>query len=582
MPASSLAGMLALILLIASVLTALITASLLRQYGRAVLAMSRQRVTADDSPTLLPLPTSPLAAGPAPSPARPDADPTPDAQRQSPHQMAGAVGSGPSPQLSEVARLDLRRARWGPWMSALVYSAAGLGYALLITLAWSVNSEAFGRFPLAVQITIFVLVVWIYCWPIVLTLNVVTAATLRQQWARYLLYGAGLLLLTAGGLTTISTFLAVAIAVPTLVALALLQQGVRIVAPLVFVYMVVWISAIRIVAGLVTMNADQALVVEIVGAIGVGALAISGYGWRTLAPIDWLYRRKLISDESLVVDAVWLSYTLFVMTEFSVFGTVWAVVVLGCFISYKLVALAGFAIVGHLSGPKRNHRLLLLRVFGSDRRSERLLAKLGTRWRHIGSIQLIIGADLAVANLEPHALLEFARGRLADRYITSQEDLERRLHEVDLEPDGDGRFRVNDFFCYADTWRMILSRLVVNSDVVLMDARGFSRSNRGCAFELDALRRLGALGRTVVIVDRATDRHYLNEILDAPPSSALSDWLPTHAGGPEAQVRRAWPIICHLDRDDRPGMMLLLASLCQVAAPTSAASATAVAAPAGP
>ena len=35
MPASSLTGMFALILLIAGVLTALITASLLRQYGRA-------------------------------------------------------------------------------------------------------------------------------------------------------------------------------------------------------------------------------------------------------------------------------------------------------------------------------------------------------------------------------------------------------------------------------------------------------------------------------------------------------------------------------------------------------------------
>ena len=37
---------------------------------------------------------------------------------------------------------------------------------------------------------------------------------------------------------------------------------------------------------------------------------------------------------------------------------------------------------------------------------------------------------------------------------------------------------------------MVLSRLVHESDAVLMDLRGFSRGNAGCVFELQELARL--------------------------------------------------------------------------------------------
>jgi len=47
--------------------------------------------------------------------------------------------------------------------------------------------------------------------------------------------------------------------------------------------------------------------------------------------------------------------------------------------------------------------------------------------------------------------------------------LESRLSETDVAPDLDGRFRVNDFFCYEDTWKSVLDRLVRDTDAVLMD-----------------------------------------------------------------------------------------------------------------
>src|SRR6266496_3777721 len=113
--------MFALILLIAGVLTALITASLLRQYGRAVQAMTRQRVADDDPPTPLSIRASSLTARPAPLPAWSDSATMPDARSQPTQWAPGLVGSGASPRLSTAARSILQRARWGPWLSALVY-----------------------------------------------------------------------------------------------------------------------------------------------------------------------------------------------------------------------------------------------------------------------------------------------------------------------------------------------------------------------------------------------------------------------------------------------------------------------------
>ncbi|MGB7867531.1 MAG: hypothetical protein WBM01_04475 [Mycobacterium sp.] len=39
----------------------------------------------------------------------------------------------------------------------------------------------------------------------------------------------------------------------------------------------------------------------------------------------------------------------------------------------------------------------------------------------------------------------------------------------------------------SDTWQMVLRRLVGQSDAVLMDLRGFTRTSKGCIFELHEL-----------------------------------------------------------------------------------------------
>jgi hypothetical protein len=143
------------------------------------------------------------------------------------------------------------------------------------------------------------------------------------------------------------------------------------------------------------------------------------------------------------------------------------------------------------------------------RRSEKLFDALTKHWRHVGSIRLIAGPDLATTTVEPHEFLDFMGGRLARRFIDGPGTFDLRLTEEDDEPDRDGRFRVNDFFCYDDTWRMVLSRLAGESDAVLMDLRGFSPQNAGCIYEINELVNLVPLERVVFVVDDTTDEDFL-------------------------------------------------------------------------
>jgi hypothetical protein len=116
--------------------------------------------------------------------------------------------------------------------------------------------------------------------------------------------------------------------------------------------------------------------------------------------------------------------------------------------------------------------------------------------------------------MEPHEFLDFLSGKLARRFIDGAQTLEVRVAETDLLPDPDGQFRVNDFFCHDDTWKMVLSRIARESDAVMMDLRGFSSDNAGCIFEIHELINLVPVERVVFIIDRTTDEAFLRRVLE--------------------------------------------------------------------
>jgi hypothetical protein len=126
---------------------------------------------------------------------------------------------------------------------------------------------------------------------------------------------------------------------------------------------------------------------------------------------------------------------------------------------------------------------------------------------------MIAGTDLASSKLEPHEFLDFLRGRLTRYFISNDEQLERRLEQIDLLPDFDRRFRVTEFFCFDDTWRLALRRLIHRCERVLMDLRGFSPNHAGCVFELQTLINDVPLDRILLLVDSSTDLPYLRQVL---------------------------------------------------------------------
>ena len=123
----------------------------------------------------------------------------------------------------------------------------------------------------------------------------------------------------------------------------------------------------------------------------------------------------------------------------------------------------------HMGKPGK--RLLLLRVFGSADKRERFLDALDDTWRRIGRIDLITGTDLAMRGLASTA------------------------------------------------------------DAILLDLRGFTRTNEGSAFELAYLVQHTDLQRTVLLVDSTTDMRSLEDV-------ARFAWTNQPCNSPNAQKRR--------------------------------------------
>jgi len=128
---------------------------------------------------------------------------------------------------------------------------------------------------------------------------------------------------------------------------------------------------------------------------------------------------------------------------------------------------------------------------------------------------LIAGPDLVTGIVEPQEFLEFLGGRVSRRFVQGRDDLEQRLSQLDTRPDPDGRYRVNEFFCRANTWQMTMRELAARSDTVCMDLRSFSPSNQGCQYELGQLLDGVPLTRVLLMVDDTTDRPFLEDTLQS-------------------------------------------------------------------
>ena len=570
------------VLVMAATLTVPISLGLLWLYNRAVLAGMRRHGGVDEPVDGRPdeiREVAPLGDGP------PGDGPPGDALSLT------IIGSGATIDLPPAARAIFARAAHGARMSVLVYAAAGLAYALSATCVMFVAS---GLQPTPLRTLV---ILWANLWPLAIAIDLIAVTEWKarvRNAAIYAALGAILAVIASENWLGVPIFWGLLVALPTVFLVPLLHPRLRAVGPLVFAFTVIAVggglAAYTTVAGdaetlaPATSNADGRIaagriaagttlgdglatempmndllaasgeVVRAGGLVLVGLALFGLLGWLALAWIGRLYQAKYISDRSIVIDLVWVVFTLNEALQRSFEGLEWGIVALGSFGAYKLVSVVGFALAARHAEERVNHRLLLLRVFGFRSRSERLISLVGSQWRYVGSIQLIVATDLASTIVAPHEFLDFARGKLKDRYVKSRAGLERQLAELDVRPDGDGRFRMNELFCHDDTWKITLSRLAASDDVVLMDLRGFSPANQGCCFELEQLVNLVPLSKVALIVDRTTDVPFLRDVLDRA-------WASIPARSPNRRGHPARLAAYRLDRDDATGAAVVLAGL---------------------
>jgi hypothetical protein len=413
------------------------------------------------------------------------------------------------------------------WRAAVMYAAAGGAFAAVMTAAWLVATRD-QSMPLSKLLLLF----WTYFWPAILTVNLV-AGLRHHHRALVAAYFGAYAVLVAIALARnpamqwyeLPLYWLLINGPPTVLLAAFLTRRIRAVGPMVLAFTIIAVIGSQVPATIVSN--DESLLRRIAeagtaagltasqifwGMMLVGLMVFALIGWALLHWAGSRYRRKRLSDQLVVIDAMWLLFAIVHSIGLVFEGWPWIFSGFAAFAVFLAARSAGFAVLRRsATAPAR--RLLLLRVFALGARSERLFDVLAKHWRRAGDIMLIAGPDLVTTTVEPHEFLDFLGGGLSRQFVKDRADLARRLENMDTGMDPDLRYRVNEFFCHADTWQMTMRELAARADAVLMDLRSFSRENQGCLFELGELLNSVDLRRVVFIIDATTDRRFLESAL---------------------------------------------------------------------
>jgi len=457
----------------------------------------------------------------------------------------------------------------------LRYALAALAFAGVLSFAAQLI------FPFGLGVAGWLVGVWIYLWPLALCAPMVVRAPWRRWVVWFFAYFACLLLLGAvaslvtnvpayrvGALDlaarsamtpfTLARIWLIANLVPTVLTGLCLNRRMRAVAPLVLALSAMTLSGWMFIYFL----SYSPLGLAIADGLGVPwwALALGAVigapaifllvAWWVLGRMVSQYRRGYASDQSIQFDAIWLIFAAGYGFWLVLGGVAWAGVIVLAWLAFKAVWRASGAVLSR-PGPRATG-LTFLRVFSLGARTEALFHALALDWRFVGSIQLITGLDLADRVVHPHQFLDFLARRLGRHFVRDEQSMAKALVAAKRTPDPDGRYRVNNFYCHADTWKLVLPNLVAEGDRVVMDLRSFMEAHEGCTHELGFLVTCVPLSRVVLVVDGETDRPYLSRVLTdalkaAPPGT------PNHGLALDAVHVLAWP--------KRGGVDLLMATL---------------------
>lgn len=220
------------------------------------------------------------------------------------------------------------------------------------------------------------------------------------------------------------------------------------------------------------------------------------------------------------VGVVIMIYTLFFALIYS--WALAAAVVFHLFLWYRIKR----------SGRKRiNVKLLILRVFFIKKTSVFTFSRLVKSWRHLGTyftvadpsfykltwkqrfnyffpfyiigtflIYTALTDDNKAIELQIFAgfmfllvignIISVIKGgiKIKQNFMVGQTDLDKRLKKLERSPtDLGGVFKESPVMCYENNWKIAVDGLINSADVILMDLRGFSETNKGCAYEVNVL-----------------------------------------------------------------------------------------------
>jgi hypothetical protein len=309
---------------------------------------------------------------------------------------------------------------------------------------------------------------------------------------------------------------------PMLVGMATGARRVRGVAPLIFAGLLLFGLApyigIVLTQAFTRTRAGSQLVLSFMGAdtgFVLLSLPMGLIAWQRLKSLARGYDAKRFSDALMLARTWWLLIVVIAVIDLIAVYDRLPLIILSVVVGVASYLLFPILLARALpwANPARRRppqrTLLVLRVFGYTSRTERLFDRIASRWRLLGPVTMIAAPDVIARTVDPGDFLRFATGNIATSFVNSREDVDRRLAALDVEPDPDGRYRVNELCCRDTTWQATVIELIDRADAVIMDVRGFTSQRRGCEFELQELAARLDTRQVVLIVDRTTDRESL-------------------------------------------------------------------------
>ena len=407
------------------------------------------------------------------------------------HIGVAEAGAGPPGALVVEARRRVRRAQ-------VAYAAAGLVCGLGLTVVYHlVSGNGWAPLPFLLDA---LLLSWLVV-PTLITVGIPDRRVRAMAWAGYLVAVVVVALAAGPGTAQVLGVAFAQAAVPGAFVVAtaapMLRGAAWLVAPAIAALGLTvaagWPPLVVLWYGVPLDPSTRTLLVVAVAT----PLLVVLYG----AAVALLYARKWAGDKTLLILQWWLVQTGVLALLLGTQGMAAAAWAFAPF-ALMLLVLLGVALAQRRGRDDLPARLLLLRTFGDRGRSSRLFRDLTVHWRWVGSVELITGPDLATELLEPHEFLDYLRGRLRRHFVRDTADLTRRLAELDLRPDLDGRYRVNEMLCHDDTWRPTLQALVPAVDAVLIDLRGLTPQRTGVLHEIERVVALLPLDRVVALTGR--------------------------------------------------------------------------------